>query len=111
MCLSTFVLEPFRLCTLITSAVLLLSGCGNRVVVRDATGRPVQGAIVKVCYPSFNGPTIVTNPSGIANLGFGQPDVYSLVVYKDGYTAKGFSGRLQWPLYVVLDDAKIVPDQ
>ena len=106
---SISLLEPIRLCTLATLAVLLLGGCGNRVIVHDSVGRPVQNASVKVCYPSFSGPTVATDRSGIADLGFGQPDVYSLTVSKDGYTTQCFYGPQKWPHYVILDIGSIQP--
>jgi uncharacterized protein YceK len=56
-------LQPFLL-----AGLLVLAGCGTLVRVTDAAGHPVGKAQVAVIYPSFNGPSVITDDDGYARL-------------------------------------------
>ncbi len=82
---------------------LMCVGCGRQVIVRDEGGKSIEGVTVGITYPSFTGPSYLTDRSGVARIGKSRIfDELSLSLWRDGYDTDTYPWQEKWPLNVTL---------
>ena len=95
---------------LLLVVLLPLVGCGSKrtVVVTDANGAPVAGALVEGVSASMNGQAVTTDAKGVARVPDNLQGIEWVNVSKPGYAAAHESAPAKWPLNVTLQAQPIV---
>jgi hypothetical protein len=66
--------------TLAILAALFFSGCSHTLRVIDQTGHPVTDAVMRIDYPSFNGPQFSADKNGIIHYSKGWFEPIQVIV-------------------------------